>query len=131
MKMLRVDLVVSNFLEAPNGGGAGGNQPPAGAFSLRERCGGRGNNPHAATKDLRAVALQTREFLAELIVLAPACNIALRSQAYRITCYTKLLQTGAHLPDRPLAAATTAPLQGYSDSRIPQKRTRHLRRVQV
>jgi hypothetical protein len=31
MKMLRVVLAVSNFLETPNGGGAGRNRQPAGA----------------------------------------------------------------------------------------------------
>jgi len=39
--MLRVVLAVSNFLETPNGGGAGGNRQPAGASSLRERCDSR------------------------------------------------------------------------------------------
>src|SRR4029078_1330666 len=72
MKMLRVGLVASNFLEAPNGGGADGNQQPASSSSLRERCGGRGINLHAAPNDSRAVALRTREHLAELHQAQPA-----------------------------------------------------------
>jgi hypothetical protein len=71
---------VSNFLEAPNGGGAGGNQQPAGPSSLRERCDSRGTNPHPATKDSRAVALRTREYLAEPIVLDPNYNAVVRSE---------------------------------------------------
>jgi hypothetical protein len=59
-----VGFVVSNFQEAPNGGGAGGNQAPAGPSSLRERCDGRGINPHPVAKYSRAVALRTRENLA-------------------------------------------------------------------
>jgi hypothetical protein len=94
MKMLRVVLVVSNFLEAPNGGGAGRNQPPAGAFSLRERCDCRGDNPHPATKDSRAVALRTREHLAKPIVLRPNCNAVVRSERIGSLEDTKLLQTG-------------------------------------
>src|SRR6266404_5237528 len=53
MKMLRVVLAVSNFLEAPNGGGAGGNQQPAGPSSLRERCDGRGTT-HTPPQRIRA-----------------------------------------------------------------------------
>jgi hypothetical protein len=102
MKMLRVVLVASNFLEAPNGGGAGGNQQPAGACSLRERCDCRGINPHAAPNDSRAVALRTREHPAEPIVLGQNCNVAVRSerigspQVYP-TKYTKLPATTAPL----------------------------------
>jgi hypothetical protein len=92
--MLRVVLVVSNFLEAPNGGGAGRNQPPAGAFSLRERCDCRGNNPPPAAKDSRAVALRTREHLAKPIVLRPDCNAVVRSEGIGSLKDTKLLQTG-------------------------------------
>jgi len=65
MKMLRVVFVVSNFKEAPNGGRAGGNQQPAGAFTLRERCDCRDINPRATPNDSRAVALRTREQLAD------------------------------------------------------------------
>jgi hypothetical protein len=100
--MLRVVLVVSNFLEAPNGGGAGRNQQPAGPFSLRERCDSRGNNQHPTAKDSRAVALRTRERLAEPIVLDPNCNVVVRSERIGSPNYTKLLQTGAALPDQPL-----------------------------
>jgi len=100
--MLRVVLVASNFLEAPNGGGAGRNQRPAGAVSLRERCDYRDINPHAAPNDSRAVALRTREHLAEPIVSGPNCNIVVHSEAIGSAKYTKLLQTGADQPDQPL-----------------------------
>jgi len=102
MKMLRVVLVVSNFLEAQNGGGAGRNRPPAGAFSLRERCDRRGNNPHPAAKDSRGVALRAREHLAKPIVLRPDCNAVVRSEGIGSLKDTKLLQTGADLPDQRL-----------------------------
>jgi len=96
MKMLRVVLVASNFLEAPSGG----NQRPAGAVSLRERCDCRDINPHAAPNDSRAVALRTREHLAKPIVSAPNCNIVVHSEGIGSGKYTKLLQTGA---DRPIS----------------------------
>ena len=99
--MLRVVLVVSNFLEAPNGGGAGRNQPPAGAFSLRERCDCRGNNPHPAAKDSHPVALRTREHLAKPIVLRPDCNAVVRLKGIGSLKDTKLLRTDADLPDQP------------------------------
>src|SRR3954468_12076937 len=102
MKMLRVVLVVSNFLEAPNGGGAGRNQPPTGALSLRERCDCRGNNPHPAAKDSRSVALRTREDLAKPIVLRPNCNAVVRSEGIGSLEDTKLLTNGWDLPDQRL-----------------------------
>jgi len=42
--MLRVVLVVSNFLQTPDSGGAGRNQQPPGRCSLRERRGHRAIN---------------------------------------------------------------------------------------
>jgi hypothetical protein len=96
MKMLRVGLVASNFLEAPNGGGAGGNQQPASSSSLRERCGGRGINLHAAPNDSRAVALRTREHLAELHQAQPATLWCAKGGTGSAKS-TKLLQTGADL----------------------------------
>jgi hypothetical protein len=100
---------MSNFLEAPNGGGAGGNQQPASPSSLRERCDSRGNNKHAAAKDSRAVSLRSRELLAEPIVLGPTCNIALRSQAYRITQIYEPVTNRCDLPDQPTAVTTAPP----------------------
>ena len=114
--MLRVVLVVSNFLEAPNGGGAGSNRQPAGRFSLRERCDCRGNNPQPAAKDLRAVALRTRKHLAEAIVSFQHYNAVVRPEGTGSPEYTKLQPTGADLPDQSLR---------------PQKRTRHLRRASL
>ena len=76
---------MSNFLEAPNGGRASRNQQLAGPFSLRERCDCRGNNPPPAAKNLRAVALRTREDLEEPIVLGQNCNVMVRSDGHRIT----------------------------------------------
>jgi len=90
--MLRVGLVASNFLEAPNGGGAGGNQQPASSSSLRERCGGRGINLHAAPNDSRAVALRTREHLAELHQAQPAtlwCARRVPDQPNLRSCYKR------------------------------------------
>ena len=95
--MLRVVLVVSNFLEAPNGGGAGSNRQPAGRFSLRERCDCRGNNPQPAAKDLRAVALRTRKQLAEPIVSFQHYNAVVRPEDTGSPEYTKLQPTGANL----------------------------------
>src|SRR5438105_5968420 len=101
MKMLRVVLAVSNFLEAPNGGGAGGNQQPAGPSSLCERCDGRGNNPHAAAKDSRAVSLRTREYLAEPIASGTNRNVMVRPKATGSPKRTGLQPTAADLPGRP------------------------------
>jgi len=100
--MLRVVFVVSNFQEAPNGGGAGGNQAPAGPSSLRERCDGRGINPHPTAKDSRAVALRTRENLAKSIVSNQNCNAVVRSEGPRIIRAYEAIQTGAGLPGQPL-----------------------------
>ena len=98
MKMLRVVLVASNFLEAPNGG----NQRPPARVSLRERCDCRDINPHAAPNDSRAVALRTREHLAEPIVSSPNCNIVVHSEGIGSAKFTKPLQAGADQPDQPL-----------------------------
>jgi hypothetical protein len=77
------------------GGGAGGNQQPAGAFSLRERCDCRDINQRATPNDSHAVALRTRKHLAEPIVAGPNCNIVVRSEEIGSAKETKLLQTGA------------------------------------
>jgi len=100
--MLRVVFVVSNFQEAPNGGGAGGNQAPAGPSSLRERCEGRGINPHPAAKDSRAVALRTRENLANRLYQTKTatlwCARRLPDHPSIRSCY----KTGVDLPGQPL-----------------------------
>ena len=101
-------LVASNFLEAPNGGRAGRNQQPAGSFSLRERCEGRGNNPPSAAKNSRSVALRTREHHAKPIVSGPNRNVVVRPQATGSPKYTKLQPTDADLPDEPPAATTAS-----------------------
>jgi hypothetical protein len=109
MKMLRVVLVVSNFLEAPNGGGAGGNQQPAGPSSLRERCDSRGNNKHPAAKDSRVVSLRTREYLAEPIVSGTNCNVVVRPEATGSPKCTRLQPNGCGAA-WPATAAITASL---------------------
>ncbi|KRQ92395.1 hypothetical protein CQ10_08375 [Bradyrhizobium valentinum] len=100
MKMLRVVLVASNFLEAPNGE-AGGNQQPAGPSSLRERCDGRDIHPQPSAKDSRGrVIADTRT--PRRIVFGPNCNIAVRSEGIGSPKYTTVLQTDADLPYQPV-----------------------------
>jgi hypothetical protein len=93
--MLRVVLVVSNFLEAPNGGGAGGNQQQASPSSLRERCNGTPSTSARPPNDSHVVAFRTREHRAEPIVLGPNRNVVVRSEGIGSPKYTKPLQTGA------------------------------------
>jgi hypothetical protein len=110
MKMLRVVLIASNFLEAPNGGGAGGNQQPAGAFSLRERCDCRDINPHAAANDSRAVALRTREHLAKsMYQTQTATSLCARYRIAQVRIAQVYEAITNRCADQPLPA-TTAPL---------------------
>ncbi|ANW01717.1 hypothetical protein LMTR13_17635 [Bradyrhizobium icense] len=113
MKMLRVVLVVSNVLEAPNRGEARGNQQPASSFSLGERCDGRGINPRFVLQELRQRVIADTH----LPHLDRLCQAKSATWVRALIC---LIRRAARSTD-------------VARSRLPDiaKRTRHLRRVRV
>src|SRR4029450_6065597 len=111
MKMLRVVFVVSNFQEAPNGGGAGGNQAPAGPSSLRERCDGRGIKPHPRRQGFARRGIADKRKPRKIDCIKPKlqrCGALGGSPDHPgIRSYTNGCR-----PARPATAATTAPPWG-------------------
>jgi hypothetical protein len=86
---------MSNFLEAPNGGGAGGNQQPPGARLVYANGATVGHQPASRRKGFARRGIADTRTLAEPIVSGSNSNIVVRSERIGSAKDTKLLQTGA------------------------------------